>query len=166
MGYTDDQHEDVYYSLNWTHEFEYVFGLKEEIKALLKPNGQGKAELAQGFPSDMFNLMQQARFRLIKPDPKDKKTWRFALNNPQVIWLVAYNFKRARTGKTDRVGDFLNQWANNIMTGRVLEKGSPKLPHTRYHALQLLALAARWASLEIRSELPKTKSQPHGTTME
>ena len=166
LGYADEQHEEVYFSLNWTNEFDYVFRLKEEIKEFLKPNEQGKTELSQSFPSDMFNLMQQARFRLLKPDAKDKKTWRFELNNPQVIWLVAYNFKRSRTGKTERVSNFLNQWANNIMTGKVLDNGTSKLSQTRYHALQLLALAARWASLEIRSELPKTKSQPHGTATE
>lgn len=159
FGYTDDQQNEVYFSLNWQAEYDYVFWLKDQLKTMLEPNAEGKTELARGFPSDMFNLMQQARFQLKKPSPADKSTWYYDLQNPQVIWLVAYSLKRDQTGKNESVQTFLNQWANNIMTGKVLEHGIPKLPKSRYHALQLLALAARWAALEIRSELPKSKSQ-------
>jgi hypothetical protein len=49
----------------------------------------------------------------------------------------------------------LRRWVKNIMTGRISEKEN--LADTRYHALQYLALAARWAALEKRSDLKKSK---------
>lgn len=125
------------FPMNWDTEFRFLSNLKEEIKGFLDHKG-----LYQGFPSDMFNLMELAQ--LSSPVNTEET---FKLVNYQVIWFAAYNFKRAmQRTKDDQIKAFFSKWIELIYTGRV-----PELPNTKYHSIQFLALAARWASLELRN---------------
>ena len=124
-------------ALNWAEEYPYVLDLKDEIKTLMSSEG-----LSEGFPSAMYNLMQQADFHFNETEKM------YQPKAVRVVWLAAYQFKRSAQGKSQALTDFYKQWVQNIMTGKV-----HGIPHTCYHALQILATAARWASLEERSKL-------------
>ena len=143
FGYSyvqDERVKDLLFAFNWDKELPYVLNLKEQIAGLLNKG------LSQGFPSDAYNLMQQADFRYNKTESC------YQIHNFAVIWMAAYNFKRAiQSGASDGVKDFLKEWIENLMTQRI--KNVPELEHSKYHPLQLLALAARWAALEKRSKI-------------
>jgi CRISPR-associated protein Csm1 len=125
------------FPVNWDSEFKFLIDLKEEIKGWLV-----NKRLYQGFPSAMYNLMERAQ--IVPPIKSEDK---FTLINYQVVWLTAYNFKRAmQRSKDDEIKMFFAKWIELIYTGRI-----PELPETKYHAFQFLALAARWASLELRT---------------
>jgi CRISPR-associated protein Csm1 len=123
------------YAFDWENEYVYLLELKNTIKRLTHDKG-----LSSGFGSDMYNMMEQADIKF----DENKNT--YVINNYQVIWLTAYNFKRAtqRTSEPE-LRAFFNNWIENIFTGRL-----PVLKKTRYHALQYLAIAARWANMETR----------------
>ena len=132
------QMQDLLFAFDWDNELPFVLGLKDTISGLLSSG------LSQGFPSEAYNLMQQADFRL--------KDGRFEVHNFEVIWLAAYNFKRAaQANASPEVKEFLREWTTNLMTHRIRDR--PALDPSKYHPLQYLALAARWAALEKRSEL-------------
>ncbi|TKK65855.1 type III-A CRISPR-associated protein Cas10/Csm1 [Ilyomonas limi] len=135
--YISGKPQEITMAFNWPNEFPYILQLKEYIKVLLY-----KKDIAEGFPSAMYNLMQQADFYY------DEKERRYLPKAVRVIWLTAYQFKRSAQEKSDAAKSFYKSWVQNIMTGRIDE-----VPDTSYHALQLLATAARWASLEERSKL-------------
>ncbi len=135
--YRKQGHEEISLALNWKYEYPYVLHLKEEMKNLISLHG-----LSEGFTSSLFDLMQQAEFKL---DEKEKK---YLPGNYRVVWLIAYQFKRSAQGKSEQLQHFYKKWLQLIMTHRIDE-----LPETFYHPLQLLAVAARWASLEERSSL-------------
>ena len=124
------------YAFNWEYELKYLIKLKNTIKELLeKENG-----MPQGFPSDIYNLMQQANLFYNKEKNK------YVIQNYQVIWLTAYNFKRAlQRNKDELFAKFLTEWVEKIFTGQITE-----IKETKYHALQYLAIAARWAGMENR----------------
>lgn len=132
------QVEELILPMRWDTEFKYLTELKDEIFDYLV-NG-----LNEGFSGTMYNLLQQARMEL-------NEQGRYYPKNHEVVWLAAYQFKRSSSDKVEAVQQFLRRWVKNIMTGRISEKEN--LTETRYHALQYLALAARWAALEKRSEL-------------
>jgi CRISPR-associated protein Csm1 len=124
------------YSFNWEYEYVYLENLKNKILEL-------NNSIAKTFPSTINNLAEQAKFEY------DSKNNQFKLKNYQTIWLTAYNFKRAMQRSNDEVlNSFFDEWIKNIYTGKI-----PELKYTKYHALQLLAIAARWAELESRSSL-------------
>lgn len=130
--------EQVLFSFNWEGEYKYVLGLKNEIQNLFEMD----KGLPSGFAGEIYSLMQQANFHF------DKKENRFYPKNHRVIWLTAYQFKRAmKDTKNEKVKAFLDNWVINIMTGKFSETDFV----TKYHSLQILALAARWAVLEKRS---------------
>jgi CRISPR-associated protein Csm1 len=132
--------DELLISLNWEHEYPYIRKLKEELSTLMKM----KDGLSEGFSSAMYNLLQQSNMEL-------NKDGRFYPKNHRVTWLTAYQFKRSSDGKNEIVKEFFRTWVTNIMTGKI--QNETKLDHTKYHALQFLALAARWAALEERSIL-------------
>jgi len=127
------------YALNWDTELTYLSGLKEKIKGLLQKKYENdKSALSQGFPSNMFNLLQKA-------DVYDKDG-KYHIKNLKVIWLIAYSFKRAmQRTRDDELQAFFREWVANIFLGKLQE-----LPDTKYHPLQLLTLAAKWAEFELR----------------
>jgi CRISPR-associated protein Csm1 len=125
------------YAFSWEKEWPFFRDLKNQVKLLLQEKQDG---LSQGFPSDMYNLMQQAELTFNVTEK------RYIIKNFEVMWLTAYNFRRTVKGiKNESVKVFLEKWVKLIFTGKIQE-----LPDTKYHALQYLALAARWASLELR----------------
>lgn len=130
------QTDDIIFSFNWQYEYEVVVKLKQEIAELGLPSG---------FAGEIYNLMQQASFKF------NKETQQYEPENYRVIWLVAYQFKRAMkdSNNTD-IKQFLNKWIKNIMTGKIENEGKSFLI-TKYHSLQILALTARWGALEKRS---------------
>ena len=100
--------------------------------------------LPLSFAGEAYNLMQMANFHF------DTKESRYYPKNHRIIWLVAYQFKRAmKDTKNEHVKAFLDEWVKNIMGGKFT--GSDFV--TQYHTLQILALAARWAVLEKRSKI-------------
>lgn len=126
------------FPFNWDSEFEYVMTLKNEIKELLENN-----RISQGFPSAIYNLMEMAK--LITPENKNE---RYRISNYQSVWMTAYNFKRAmQRNKDEPVKSFFEKWIGLIYTGVI-----PEIKETQYHPLQLLAVASRWASFELRNQ--------------
>jgi CRISPR-associated protein Csm1 len=134
-----DRYKDAFslfgYAFNWELEYQYLFSLKNKIKSLMQ-----EEEMPQGLATDMYNLMQQACFRY------DYQENAFSLSNYQVIWLSAYSFKRAmQRTKNETIIGFYKEWISRIYTGRV-----ETLPYTKYHSLQYLAVASKWAAMELR----------------
>jgi CRISPR-associated protein Csm1 len=130
------------FSFNWDSEFKEIIHLKAEIKEMLQ-----SGKLAQGFPGAVYNLMEQAKYEFSSDENL------FRMKNFQVIWLSAYNFKRAMQRQSSMETKlFFDEWVSKIFTGRINE-----LIESRYHALQMLALASRLASLEIRSNINHLK---------
>lgn len=134
----EKQIEELILPMRWDTEFDYLTSLKNEIVDYLD-NG-----LNEGFSGAIYNLLQQAKMEL-------NEQGRYYPKNHEVVWLAAYQFKRSSNDKVEGVQQFLRHWVKNIMTGRISDKEN--LADTRYHALQYLALAARWAALEKRSKL-------------
>lgn len=128
------------FAFEWEHEFKYITNLKDQLKTYFD-----EKTLPEGFSSEIYNLMEQAKLVF------DSQKQRYVMTNPQVVWLTAYQFKRAmKDTKNDKAKEFFEAWYQKIFTGDVTEKEKTELKHTKYHALQYLALAARWASLELR----------------
>ncbi len=145
VSYTPQQSTDALsVALNWEEEFPYLRSLKEEIKGLIDAK-----QLSEGFTSSMYNLMQQAKLE------KNKDGLYYPLEH-RVAWLAAYQFKRSGEGQSETLKAFFRKWANVIMTGKPPGETAPK--ETQYHALQYLALAARWAALEERSIIKENHS--------
>ncbi len=137
---TKNKSDEILFAFNWNHEYPFVQQLKEDIRKMLE-----RKIIPSRFPSEVYDLMQQARFK------EDTATNVFMPQNYSVIWLIAYQFKRAmKENKNTEAQSFLESWVKNIMTGKMEVQGGKTLK-TKYHSLQILALAARWASLENRS---------------
>src|SRR5690625_251869 len=133
----DNYVTDVLFAFNWDWELQYVIELKNQITELMR------GSLSRGFAGQIYNLMQMANFKI-------DKSGRYLPSNYKVIWLIAYQFKRSmQSSKNDEVKEFLDQWTNNIMCGKILNTEV----NTMYHPLQLLALAARCSVLEQRSNI-------------
>lgn len=122
------------YAFSWDGEFTFLTELKNQIKDLFL------LDLPSSFASDMFVLMNNAKLLY------NTKQERYLINNYQVIWWSAYHFKRAaQRTRDERVKNFLSQWTEYIFTGKI-----PQLHNSKYHALQILAVAGRWADFERR----------------
>lgn len=130
--------DELLVSLDWETEYKALVQLKEKIKWMTAVSGG----IGDGFASDMYNLLIQADMQML---PEGY----YYPGNLEVVWLMAYQFKRNSDGKQDDVKAFLKEWGENIMSGRV--RGAPELKESKYHPLQWLAFAARWAALEKRS---------------
>lgn len=125
-------------AFEWNHEFPYILNLKEKLKQYFNDK-----TLPEGFSSEIYNLMQQARLVF------DATKQRFIITNPQVVWLTAYQFKRAMKDTTKEAAkQFFAEWYQKIYSGNIEEKEI--LKYSKYHALQYLAIAARWANMEKR----------------
>ncbi len=124
------------FGFNWDSELTELNLLKVDIKKKLQSGA-----LSHGFSGAVYNLMEQAQFDFYSEENS------YRMKNFQVIWLAAYNLKRAMQRQTtSEIKSFFDEWINKILTGRISE-----LNASRYHALQILAIASRLASLEIRS---------------
>lgn len=135
------------YSFEWDHEFEYVMERKDDLKDFLEKGLPGS------FPSDMYNYMSKAYPE--KTGGKEMKlSGKYADNTYRyrMIWLIAYNFHRAslKYKNNEEIKNFYINWEKYIFSNKI-----DNLEHTSYHAIQILAIAARWASFEFRSEIKK-----------
>jgi CRISPR-associated protein Csm1 len=127
------------FGFNWDTELQKVNDLKVQIIEL----SDADHDLAKGFSSMVNNLSEQAGFLF------NNFTNTYEITNHKAIWLLAYNFKRAiERYDSPFVKEFLNHWAEKVFTGRIDE-----IDPTRYHPLQLLAIASRYASYIKRSLL-------------
>ena len=110
-----------------------------------------KDGLSEGFSSVMYNLMQQARI-------EKNSEGHYYPTVHRVTWLIAYQFKRNSNDKNDVLKEFFRRWSTAIMTGKLPGDLAPT--ETKYHPLQYLALAGRWAALEKRSEIKSVQLSP------
>lgn len=135
--YNGDQLETIPFALNWEHEFTHVQDLKKKILEMLQAE-----DLPASFVNNLFTLMQMAAFQYNRE--KDI----YIPRRKEFIWITAYQFQRAveRT-PNEAVKDFLHSCVKHIATGRI----EGHLQRSRYHALQLLTIAARWAAYELRT---------------
>ncbi|MCX8020853.1 MAG: type III-A CRISPR-associated protein Cas10/Csm1 [Chitinophagaceae bacterium] len=129
--------EEIIFNFNWDNEMPAVRTLKEEIKKYLE-----EKRLPTAFVANTYLLMQMAKFSY----NSEKDLYEPA--QLPFIWIAAYQFGRlkARIKKDSEVIQFLDKWIKFIFQGRV----GGLIQDTRYHALQLLAFAARWAEYENR----------------
>ena len=76
---------------------------------------------------------------------------RNAIGNLKTYWMMAYDFGRFKSlnKKNEKLLQLVDRCSkditNNVFDGVNL--------HSKYHALELWYLAARWAELEYRTEL-------------
>ena len=140
LNMLQDAGDEVFFAFNWDTEFPVVLELKNRIGKMIDDE-----ELASGFTSDMLNLMAQADFRITGQR-------KYYPQNLDVLWLIAYKFKRAQKDKAEELTKFLKEWQTNIMSGRMTIDGTEKMNESVYHPLQILAVAARWAAFEERSK--------------
>ncbi len=123
------------FPFRWDEELKFVIEIKNDIKKMLDSK-----DLAQGFPSEMYNLMARAFPEYISE--LTDRSFRY-----RVKWLIAYNFKRALLReKGEETKEFLKNWGQKIFTGKI-----EQMEESSYDALQILAIAARWADYELRS---------------
>lgn len=119
--------------LNWDIEFPLVENLKEKIATFIKNN-----ELPKGFISRIANYHNNANI-------KDNE-----ITNLKILWMMAYDFARMKsTIKNDEAKNFVEQCKNDVFTNCIDGKKHEK----KYHTLELLNIAARWAELEIRTNI-------------
>lgn len=73
------------------------------------------------------------------------------ITTPRIIWLIDYDLSRLikRNDKKDEVQGFVQRCINDITTGKSLDGEAIDSP---YHALRLLAVAARLAEFQIRNK--------------
>jgi len=143
----DGKHKDSFsifkYAFNWNRELFEIIKIKDQIKELLLN------DLSYTFTSNICNIMSKAfpenDERLSEQQKKSAELYKIRSK-----WLIAYYFKRAsiRYVENDKIKQFYNEWSKNIFVDRV-----PTLIGTDYSALQIIAIAARWADFEIRSEM-------------
>lgn len=123
------------YAFEWENELAYLMKLKDEVKDLIKQD-----KISKGFTDDIFNYMTKSNLYF------DFEKNYYKIKNLEVIWQIAYNFKKSIQGdKDEKSKQFLIEWSNKIFIGRLGELNS-----TIYHPLQYLAIASRWAGMELR----------------
>lgn len=130
------------YAFNWSNEFENIFNLKEKFRYLFESG------LPSTFANYIFVLMSRAY-------PKQDDLNENLIKTSEIFkirskWLIAYNFKRAaiRSSTNKQVEEFYKEWSKNIFVNKI-----DMMPNTKYSALQILAIAARWAEFELRSQI-------------
>lgn len=122
--------------LSWQSDFLKVL----ELKNIIKNHLQDKKSLSHAF----FNTIKML-YIMQDQQQKNKKTesWR---------WLSAYYLQRTseRLGKNNK--DFINDLKISIFTDNYKIGSKHESLNSNYTFLKLLAIAARWAELEIRTE--------------
>jgi len=145
-GIMKDSFSVFNYAFNWRKEFKEFIKIKDELKELLASN-----DLPSSFVSNIFNIMCRAypdNYELLSDEEKNLAD----LFKIRSKWLLAYNLKRASARNADKeeVRKLYDEWSKNIFINKI-----EKIPYTEYTALQILAIAVRWADFEIRSNINK-----------
>lgn len=138
--YNDGSVKEIMFAFNWEHEMKFISELKDRLLKLIQTG------MTQGTPSTLFDLMYKANFKF------NIESNKYEITYLPVIWQAAYKFKRdIQATQNEDVKNFFNEWIHNLMQHRIV--GNNNMTLTRYHPLQYLAVAARWASLENRSKI-------------
>ncbi len=122
--------------LDWDIEFPLVRDKKDEIIAQVKDSN----DLSRSFIGKVLSHCASAEIK--EENGVDKVT------NFKTYWQITYDLGRLKEGKKDDVKDFLTRCVNECCTN---DTGI----YTKYHALELWAMACRWADLETRSATSK-----------
>lgn len=118
-------------ALNWDIEYPAVKKLKEELKKLIQNNNLPKSVLGNIYK------FYEIRIQQIK---KGK--------NPSWLWLLTYNIARMIPRVKDEDGKkLLHRIKNDVFTN----SWNGTKHNFKYHTLEMVNIAARWAELEIRS---------------
>ena len=120
-------------ALNWDEEFEAVESLKDDIV-----NMSVDDELKKSFISKILSHTMNANIEKHK------------ITSYKTYWMLTYDIGRMkeRTKKVE-TRQFLDLCINDICKNAKSLKGQHL--NTEYHALELWALACRWAELELRT---------------
>lgn len=120
--------------LNWTHEFPIVERLKKNIMDFHKDE-----VLRSAFISKIIT-------HLINANMQNHK-----ITNYKTYWMIAYDMGRMKERVKDAKAQELIRNCVTEICGN-LSKLNGESIITSYHALELWALACRWAELEIRTK--------------
>lgn len=124
--------------LGWDVEFPKVKAIKNQIFQMLSND-----ELPKSFLSKLY--LHYAKAEIVDKDGRN------AIGNLKTYWMMAYDFGRFKSlnKKNEKLLQLVDRCSkditNNVFDGVNL--------HSKYHALELWYLAARWAELEYRTEL-------------
>lgn len=120
-------------ALNWDYEYHLVKKLKDELIYFLSYKNDTPKSLLDKF-SKLYEMKTEA----------DKKQI-----NPQWKWLMAYDFGRMKQQyrKDEELKKYIEQLEENILCN-TYQKNKIQ---GNYHFLELLAIAARWSELLIRT---------------
>jgi CRISPR-associated protein Csm1 len=132
-------------SLSWQSDFDKVLEMKEHIK-----NYQSKNISHSFFNAiKMFYGLQEKQQKVEYKDGKKVEkieTWR---------WLTAYYLQRAKERLSNKDADFkdyIEDLKTSIFADTYNIKDKKEPLNSNHTFLKLLAVAARWAELEIRTE--------------
>jgi len=129
--------------LSWQSDFEKILELKNQIKESILNSKSASHSFFNTIK--LFYMMQEHQIEKNKTE-----SWR---------WIAAYYLQRAkeRLGKNDsKFTKYIDDLKISIFTNRYKVNGKDEHLNSNYSFLKLLAIASRWAELEIRTEI-KTK---------
>ena len=122
--------------LDWDIEFPLVRDKKDEIISKVKSS----SELSRSFIGKVLSHCASANIK--EENGVDK------VKNYKTFWQLTYDLGRLKEGKKEDVKEFLSKCVNECCAN---DTGI----YTKYHALELWAMACRWAELETRSATSK-----------
>lgn len=122
--------------LDWDIEYPLVRDKKDEIIDKVK----GSSDLSRSFIGKMLSHCASAEIK--EENGFDK------VKNFKTFWQLTYDLGRLKESKKDEINDFLTKCVNECCAN---DTGI----YTKYHALELWAMACRWAELETRSATSK-----------
>jgi len=119
---------------NWANEFEEVRLVKEQLLSFIRNENQ-KQKLAKSILQKIMMLENMYQHHLLTGE------------NPKWAWTTAYYFSKLADQYQRRGGSQVATFLKDL-SKQILLQGNRK--DSTYHRLELLAIAARWASLENR----------------
>ncbi len=118
------------YPLHWQNELPIVLKMKDELKFRIEGKDISRAILGK---IKIFSYMQHSHSK--------NQRWR---------WLMAYDFARfiQNKRKNSTAREFLDNIKNSCFSNTY--EGKTLSQFSNYHFITLLAIAARWAEMELR----------------
>lgn len=125
------------YPLNWQYEFPIVKNLKDTIVDLIQTHGVSRSLLGrlQSFKR-LYEESQKAQKQERRPDLRYR-------------YVIPYNLSQFRNGKNEDAQKALGQLETDLFTNHSWQ--GQRL-QSNYTSIELAALAARWAELQIRQD--------------
>lgn len=118
--------------LNWEHEFSMVKTYQTKIYERLEND-----LLPMGFLQKILTLNNMRQKQIKK---QENESWQ---------WLLAYDF--ARMKERHKKNADLKQFIDSLQRDIITDTFEGKKNNSQYHTLELVALAARWAELKLRT---------------